>query len=85
LEQLRLIINEDPEKLGYQSGTWTGPLLIDWVERKFGVKYQKVQIYNLLESIGLTYKKGRGFYPEADPESRAEAVSTIKKTPESTG
>ena len=83
MERLRLLLKENPENHGYNSGTWTGPLLIDWLEKNFQVTYKKVQIYNLLKSMGFTYQKGKGFYPEANADKREETVEALKKTSES--
>jgi hypothetical protein len=35
------------------------------------------QIYNILHSLGLSYQKGMGYFPQAD--ERAEMLETIKK------
>ena len=32
-ERLSLLLNEQPDKHGYNSATWTGPMVIEWVEK----------------------------------------------------
>ena len=75
---LKEVIKDKPEKVGYSSGVWTGPIVIDYIHNKFGVLYKKAQIYNLLRKLGFTYQRGKAFYPESS--EREEAVAAIKKT-----
>lgn len=77
-----LVLNDTPEKYGFESATWTGPLLISWISKEFGVTYKKAQIYNILYDLGLSFQKGKGIYPES--EGREEQVEAVKKTPRRT-
>jgi len=80
LENVRdTIINKIPSDLGFNSATWTGPLLCVWIKQEYGVTYKKSQIYNILHAMGLTFQKGKGIYPEV--KEREEKVSDLKKTP----
>lgn len=74
----QLILEQSPENHGYNSSTWTGSLVIDWVAKNYNVVYKKANIYNILEGLGLTFQKGKGYYPEA--KDRAEKVLALKKT-----
>lgn len=78
----KLILEEVPEKHGYNSATWTGPMLIAYIENEFGVTYKKAQIYKILASMNLTYQKSKGIYLESLDERRAEQVEELKKTSE---
>ncbi len=75
-----VLLKNLPEEFGYNTFTWNGPLLIDYIEKKYKITYKKAQIYNILKSLGLTFQKGRPSYPEADEEKRKEFKSTLKKT-----
>jgi len=79
--KLRDALRNKPENIGYSSGVWSGPLILDYIRKTFGVTYKRAQVYNLLRSIGFTYQRGKAFYPEAS--ERAETVIAIKKTPKS--
>lgn len=80
LKQLHdLITLESPTDFGYNTESWTGPLIIDWVKNNFEIEYKKAQIYNILKSIGLTYQKAKGFYPEADPIAQENFKNELKK------
>ncbi len=74
-----VLLNKQPDAYGFNSATWTGPLLIEWIKQTYGVTYKKAQIYNILKKLGLTFQKGKGVYPEA--EDREEKVNALKKTP----
>jgi transposase len=74
----KLVLHEIPEDHGYNSATWTGPLLINWIQKEFEVSYKKAQIYNILKELGLSFQKGKGIYPES--KDREEKVEALKKT-----
>jgi len=74
-----VILKESPSNHGYNTSTWTGPILIDYILKKYGVSYKKAQIYNIMKSMGLTYQKGKGIYPEANLEKREEFITELKK------
>jgi transposase len=76
-----LVLNQKPEDYGYNSGTWTAPLISDWVFKNCNIKYSDDNIYLLLKhKLKLRHKKGKGFYPEADEGQRKEFVTLLKKT-----
>lgn len=73
-----LVLNRSPEEFEYNSATWTGLLLIDWIKKQYNIEYKKAQIYNILKDLNLTFQKGKGIYPEAI--NREEKVEALKKT-----
>jgi len=73
-----IVLNKTPEDFGFNSATWTGPLLISWLKKEYQIEYKKAQIYNILKQLGLTFQKGKGIYPEAI--DREEKLSALKKT-----
>lgn len=76
-----VILNEKPEDYGYNSGTWTAPIISDWLFKECNIKYSDDNIYLLLKKkLNLKHKKGKGFYPEADNEQREIFVKELKKT-----
>ena len=76
----KMLLEEEPLIYGYNSATWTGPILIDWIMVNWKITYKKTQIYTIIKSLGLTYQKSKGFYPEADKEQQENFKSTLKKT-----
>jgi transposase len=80
-EQMRnlsdLLLNESPVDHGYNSETWTGPMVTDWVKDRFGVHYKKAQIYNIFKRLGFSYQKAKGFYPEGDEKARQAFIQAL--------
>lgn len=71
--------DEPPTKYGFNTATWTGPLLIAWVKKEFGIEYKKAQIYNIIHALGFSYQKGKGIFPEADLKKQEEFKNALKK------
>jgi len=55
-----LVLKELPSAHGYKATKWTGPLLADWIESKYGIRYQRAQIYKLLRNLGIEFHKNQG-------------------------
>lgn len=55
-----LVLAESPKNYGFQSVKWTGPLLVQWINNEYGLEYQKAQVYNLLDKIGIAFEKKQG-------------------------
>jgi len=80
-ERLRQVLNnETPENHGFNTATWTGPLLIEYIKNEFGISYKKAQIYNIIKSLGFTYQKSKGTYPENDQLAQERFSESLKKT-----
>jgi transposase len=79
-KDIRVVLNDSPERYGYNTATWTGPMLIEWVEKAYGVIYKKAQIYNIVKSLGFSYQKGRGIFPETSVEQQEVFKEALKKT-----
>lgn len=75
-----LLLNGSPVDHHYNTETWTGPILIDWVGKNFGIEFKKAQIYNIINQLGFSYQKAKGFYPEADERAQEEFKDSLKKT-----
>ncbi len=77
----QLVLNESPTKYGYNTETWTAPIIVQVLQKECHLKYSDDMVYIILKKkLGLTYKKGKGFYPEASKEKRQIFVETLKKT-----
>ena len=79
-ELYNVLLNNRPFEFGYNTATWNGPILRDFIKEKYGIDYKKAQVYNILKSLGFTFQKARGRYPEADDQQRSQFIETLKKT-----
>lgn len=75
-----LVTKETPSNHGYNTETWTGPLVQNWIEKNMKVVYKKAQIYNILHKLNLSHQKARAIYPEADPLAQEAFKGDLKKT-----
>ncbi len=80
LNSVKSLLGEPPQSYGYNSATWTGPMLIEWIEKEFGIVYKKAQIYNILKRLGFSHQKSKGIFPERDVEKQEVFKDTLKKT-----
>jgi len=44
---------------GYPSGVWTGPMIGDLIERRFGVRYHKHNVPRLLHELRFSVQRPR--------------------------
>lgn len=75
-----LLLKESPSDHGFNTATWTGPLLIEWISNQYGLDYKKAQIYNIIRSLGFSHQKGKGIFPEADEQKQEAFKEGLKKT-----
>ena len=81
LAELKIVLKTKiPSDFNYNTATWTGPLIIDWIKNSYKIEYKKAQIYNILSRLGFSYQKGKGVFPEADVEKQEEFKTSLKKT-----
>jgi len=78
-ELLEIVLNESPTIYQYNTETWTGPLVMELIKKKYGISYQKAQVYNILKRLGLSYQRAKGFYSEADLEKQKDFKEGLKK------
>lgn len=78
--RVKQLLTESPLTYGYNTATWTGPMLIEWIAKEYGVIYKKAQIYNIIKAIGFSYQKGKGVFPEADSQKQEVFKEALKKT-----
>ncbi|KAA6343556.1 hypothetical protein EZS27_008769 [termite gut metagenome] len=77
-EMVKQAVLNTPEQYGYHSATWTGAMVMSYIENTFGISYKKAQVHNLLHALELSFQRGRASCPEAS--EREEQVMAIKKT-----
>ena len=70
---------QSPEKFGYNTASWSGPLLRKHLEANYRVFYKQAAVYVLLHELGFSFRRTRGKYPERDEKLREEAKAVIKK------
>jgi transposase len=83
LAELAAQIEAGPGSAGYGIGVWTGPMIADWIEQRFGVRYHNHHVPRLLNSLGFSVQRPRRRLAHADAEAQAhwlrEKLPAIKK------
>jgi transposase len=84
-DSLILVIESGPQAAGYQTGVWTGPMIRDLIEQRYGVRYHKHNIPRLLHTLGFSLQRPRKRLARADAKKQAtwirKTFPAIKKKP----
>lgn len=70
-QQLGGLIEGGPQAAGYTSGVWTGPMIADLIEQRFGVRYHNHHIPRLLHGLGFSVQRPRKRLARADAAAQA--------------
>ena len=88
-EALGALVDAGPLAAGYQSGVWTGPMIGDLIEQRFGVRYHKHNVPRLLHDLGFSIQRPRKRLARADAEKQRiwirKTFPAIKKKPSRVG
>lgn len=81
--ELTALVEAGPIAAGYPSGVWTGPMVGDLIEQRFGVRYHKHNVPRLLHELGFSLQRPRKRLARADLAAQAtwvrETLPAIKK------
>lgn len=84
-QELVALVEAGPVAAGYQCGVWTGPMVGDLIQQRFGVSYHKHNVPQILHELGFSLQRPRKRLARADAEAQANWVSrrlpAIKKKP----
>jgi transposase len=84
-EELVALIDAGPMAAGYGSGVWTGPMIGDLIEARFGYRYHNHSVPALLHKLGFSVQRPRKRLARADREAQAlwlrKRLPAIKKRP----
>jgi transposase len=82
-EALTVIIELGPIQAGNQSGVWTGPMIGDLIEERFGVRYHNHHVPRPLHQLGFSAQRPRKRLARADLTRQAmwlrETLPAIKR------
>ena len=78
-----MILTQRPTDYGIDRYMWTGAILSEVIEQRFGVQLKDSRIYEILKELGLSYQRAHRDYANADPKAQKEWADFIKKRLES--
>jgi putative transposase len=69
----KLLVDRRPSDVGFPSEmNWTAPLLRDWIQREFNVKYSERGTRKLLHLLGFSFTKPTYTLALADSEKQEQ-------------
>lgn len=77
MRQVAVALRKSPADYGLPAQLWDGPLLSNFLEKKFGIELRARQCQRLFRRLGFRLRKPRPKVAQADPQVQA----TVKKTP----
>lgn len=73
-----VVSNQVPKEVGFPvEMNWTAPLLREWIERIFGIKYSNRGAVELLHSLGFSCTRPTYTLAKADPEQQERFKKNI--------
>ncbi|HEX7481014.1 MAG TPA: winged helix-turn-helix domain-containing protein [Polyangiales bacterium] len=70
-DELTVLVEAGPLAAGYPSGVWTGPMVGDLIEQRFGVRYHKHNVPRLLHELDFSVQRPRKRLARADSAAQA--------------
>lgn len=78
-KEIKDAITKPPSESGYSQSRWDGPLLMRYIEERYGIRYKIRQSQYLFHRLGLSLQRGRRNPSKADPEKQNEFKDELKK------
>jgi transposase len=79
-QQLKtILLTQRPTEYGIERNMWTGEIIGQLLESKFGVQLKDSRIYEILAELGLSYQRAHRDYANADLQAQKDWVDAIKK------
>lgn len=83
--ELSAVIEGGPLAAGYTAGVWTGPMIGDLIEKRYGVRYHNHHVPRLLHELRFSVQRPRKRLARADLAAQAtwlkDRFPAIKKKP----
>jgi transposase len=71
-QQLVAALQAGPEVAGFVTVCWTALLVQQWIEREFGVLYNRHYVCELLHNLGFSYQKAAFVSDHLNPDTRKQ-------------
>lgn len=78
LEEIDLVLRQDPESVGIAGVLWDGKGLSEFIRKRYGVVLGVRQCQYMFKSLGFRLRKPRPLIARADPELQEEYKKTSK-------
>ena len=78
-DELRVILQESPEKHGMTSNLWDGKSLSAYIKNQYGVVLETRACQRLFHKLGFSLKRARPVVARADETKKAESKKTSRE------
>ncbi|MBW4608133.1 MAG: winged helix-turn-helix domain-containing protein [Hassallia sp. WJT32-NPBG1] len=80
-EELKeMLLSSKPTDYGIDRNIWTGKIICNVIQQKWGVELKDSRVYEILDELHLSHQKAHRDYANADQDGQRAFVSTLKKT-----
>jgi transposase len=79
-QELKIVLQDFPEKHGITSNVWDGKSLSAYIERHYGVILKTRACQRLFHELGFSLKRAPPVVARAHEEKKAESKKTSRKT-----
>jgi transposase len=83
LELKGMLLEQKPTDYGIDRYIWTGKIISQVIQQKWGVELKSSRIYEILDELNLSHQKAHRDYANADSVLQKQFVDTLKKKLES--
>ena len=79
-QQLKaMLLQQRPSDYGIDRQIWTGAIIAQVIEQRWGVQLKDSRIYEILDELGLSHQRGHRDYANADRQQQQQWVEAVKK------
>lgn len=79
-ELKKMLTEQKPIDYGIDRNIWTGKIICNVIQTRWGVELKDSRIYEILDELHLSHQKAHRDYANADQDQQNAFVSTLKKT-----
>jgi len=69
-QELCAAVEAGPQAAGFSSGMWTGPMVGDFIRKRFGISYHNHHVPAILHQLGFSVQRPRKRLARADIEAQ---------------
>jgi transposase len=74
-----MLLEQKPTDYGIDRYIWTGKIISQVIDSRWGVTLKDTRIYEILEQLNLSHQKGHRDYANADQRLQQQFVESLKK------
>ena len=79
LELRKMLLEQHPTDYGIDRQLWTAKIILEVIQRRWGIELKDSRIYDILKEIGISHQKAHRDYLNANPEAQQQFVVAVKK------